>query len=57
MLKQTPFDFGQTGVLLEDRILKIIQEWTAVQAPRESTELVKSRVSGRICQLRGAGFC
>src|SRR5258708_39364262 len=54
MLKQIPFDFSQTGSLLEDRILKIIQEWTALQAPRESTEPVKFRVSAGLCQLRDA---
>jgi len=45
-LKQIPFDFSQTGVLLEDRILKIIQEGAALQAPRESTEPMKFMVSG-----------
>ena len=56
-MKQIPFDFSQTGVLLEDRILKIIQEGAALQAPRESTEPVKFRVSCGICQLRGIELC
>jgi len=56
VLKQIPFDFSKTGVLLEDRILKIIQEWTALQAPRESTEPVEFRVSGELCQSRATGL-
>src|SRR5690242_19835642 len=52
LLKQIPLDFSQTGMLLEDRFFEIVEKRTALQAPGKSTEPIKLRVSGRVCQLR-----
>src|SRR5215813_4330273 len=53
VLKQTPLDFSQTGVLLKDRFFEIILKGAALQAPSESTEPVKFRASPGICQFPG----
>src|SRR5215813_11169620 len=51
VLKQSPLDCSQTGIVPEDRFFEIVEKRTALKAPGKSTEPIKFRVSGTVCQL------